>query len=182
MDLNMAKSFFFDRHDWLKVLYPAEFKALNRVGWILMKQARSLIKKRKKPSRKGSTPTNWTDILRDKPGIVYGVDPHDLSVHIGPVKVRTKGTVYKTLSQPTVPAILQFGGKVWNRFPTTTRRGNRLPGPRTVRVEPRPYMDKAYKQKEKKVMDTFENMVGKTPESIMIAENIGRSRKGSRRL
>lgn len=170
VSLDQAKSYFFDKFDWDDILEPAEYQALNRVGWIMMKQARRNIRKRKNPSRPGSSPSNWTNILKDKPGILYWMDPDTTTVMIGPVKIAKAGA-YKTLSQPTVPAILEFGGKVWNKFETITRKGNRLPGPRTVRVQPRPYMSKALDQKKKKIMKVFEDFIGKSPASMGVVNS-----------
>lgn len=172
MRVDTLRSYFFDRVDWDEVLNPAELRALHFVGYILRKQARSLIRTRKKPSRKGSSPTNWQDTLKKgKFGIQSGVDPDTMTVLIGALRMPYKAP-YKLIGQPTVPAILELGGRIWfarPAYPNPPRVRKFLPAGRVVKLAPRPYMSKAYDQKKKKVLSVFEDMLGKSPAAIAVA-------------
>ena len=181
LNFDKAKSYFFDVQDWTEILEPAEYQLLWKIGMDLMEQGRRLIKARKKPSRKGSSPSSWGS-HKLKKSIFYGVDLTSMTVFAGPIKFdRNTGT--KAIGQPTIPAVLQFGGKMWNSSyapydPPRVRNKEGLPAGRVVKIAPRPYMDKAYKQKKKKIERMTQNMLGKSPVSVTIADNKARTGSG----
>lgn len=182
--MNQFKSFFFDRVDWEKVLQPAEYKVLWKIGMDLMEQGRRNIRRRKKPGRAGSTPTSWGPEHKLKKSIYYGLDLDNLTVFAGPIKFAGQKSS-KPLSQPTIPAVLEFGGKIWHRWPATVDppRVREYQEPRrVVNLKPRPYMEKAAKQKRKAILKKCENMLGKSPASIMIAQNRGQRATGKKAL
>lgn len=180
MSVDEARSYFFDRVDWDDILNPAELKALHFIGYILRVQARGYIRNRKKPSRPKSTPSNWSDTLKKgKYGIWNGVDPDTMTVYVGAGKLPWKAP-HKLLGQPTVPAILEFGGRVWNAlpaYPDPPRVRQFLPAGRVVKVQERPYMSKALKAKEKKILSIFDDMIGKSPIAMGVV-NAKNAQKG----
>jgi hypothetical protein len=98
----VAKSFF-DREAVQRVLSQKLARGLSRFGSYVMTGARGRIRKRKKPSKPGASPTNWTGAL--KQNIVFAADLKRKSVVIGPIRINGR-------SSGTAPSILEHGGTI----------------------------------------------------------------------
>jgi hypothetical protein len=98
----VAKSFF-DREAVQKALGQKLARGLSRFGSYVMTGARGRIRKRKKPSKPGASPTNWTGAL--KQNIVFAADLERKSVVIGPIRINGRST-------GTAPSILEHGGSI----------------------------------------------------------------------
>lgn len=98
----VARSFF-DREAVQKALGKKLARGLSRFGSYVMTGARGRIRKRKKPSKPGQSPTNWTGAL--KQGIVFAADLTKKSVVIGPVRINGR-------SSGTAPQVLEHGGQI----------------------------------------------------------------------
>lgn len=186
MSFNEAKSYFFKKSDWDRILRNPVLNALHKSAYILRVSARSEVRRRKNPSKKDMGPTHWDPpgggIKEGRYGIWSGVDEYNYTAFIGAGKYPTKGP-YKLLGQPTVPAILEFGGRIWFKnqaFPDPPRIREWQPPGRVRKIQPRPYMARAWMKKKQRILDMFEDMVGLSPVALGAARQIN-SQKGSKK-
>ncbi len=144
---------FFDRPAVINAVDRASRKVLSKFGAFVMTTARRLIKKaprtqqeaeytksgrkRKTPkqmvSSPGQPPLSHTGLLKDF--ILFGYDPYEQSVVIGPAKLNAK--------QGSIPEVLEKGGVSTIDF--GRRRGER------VNIEARPFMAPALAENEPKL-------------------------------
>lgn len=118
----------------------AERKVLSRFGAYVRQDARSRIRRRKRPSRAGESPTNQTGLLKRNIFFVY--DEARRSVVIGPIRLN-RGT--------DAPATLEHGGVVVIR----PRNGP----PEAVVYAPRPYMGPAFEQEQTRLPQLWRDSV-----------------------
>ncbi len=164
-----AKRLFFDSRKVMDALSKKERRVLSRAGAFVRRKARGLIRKRKKPSKPGSSPTNQTD--RYKNSILFFADLKDRSVVMGPVALNN--VYFNGDGRPvrgTVPEILETGGAIhilevqrfpgsdrWQRADLRSRR--RLAGRptrlRKVEIKPRPHMQPAFAAELPKFPELF---------------------------
>ena len=125
--INQAKGLFFDRQKVQSAVSRAERRVLSKFGAYVRQDARQRIRRRKRSSRPGQSPTNQTGLL--KRHIYFVFDPERRSVVIGPVLLN-RGT--------GAPATLEYGGETT----IETRRRERV----RVEIQPRPFMGPAFAQ------------------------------------
>jgi len=163
------KELFFDR-DVVKAAVGVKMRSLLRKwGSYARLRARSLIRKRKKSSKPGQGPTNWTGKIKDFVWFAY--DANKDSVVCGPVRLNKPATVRGGMP---VPQALEkgFSLDIYERKEEeeyTTKGGkkkkrvifSRASGQadgytkRTVNVAPRPYMNPAFKYANSKLPELF---------------------------
>lgn len=97
---------FFDRQKVIDRTSELERKILSRFGYLTMRDARQRIRRRKKPSKPGQSPTNWMGLL--KAHIYFGYDPGQ-GVVIGPAQLAGA-------SGSNIPEVLEKGGVVRSRL------------------------------------------------------------------
>lgn len=111
LKLNDARALFFDRDKVTSALSEKEQKVLSRAGRFVQRKARGMIKKRKKPSKPGSSPTRQSE--RYYNSILFHADLKARSVQIGPVKLNN--VFFGGDGQPVtgpVPEVLEEGGVI----------------------------------------------------------------------
>jgi hypothetical protein len=138
--LKQAQSQFFDRAKVQRSVSRAERRVLSRFGAYVRQDARSRIRRRKRPSRPGESPTNQTGLLKRNIFFVY--DEARRSVVIGPIRLN-RGT--------DAPATLEHGGVVLIR----PRNGP----PETVVYLPRPYMGPAFENEKSRLPELWRDSV-----------------------
>lgn len=141
VNVNAAKSMFFDRVLVESAVNRATIKALSKMGAFIRTSARSSIRKRKKPSKPGQAPSSHTGLL--KKFIFFGYQAQTGSVVVGPAKLN--GTL-----APESLETLEFGG-------TAEIRGRRET--REVPIEARPYMGPAMTKNLPKFPTLWANQV-----------------------
>ena len=164
--LDFAKSWFFTARDWEEVMTPAEVHALSLAGAYVMTEARRQIRRRKNPSQPYSSPTNWTGLLRK---IFFAYDPNTHSVVIGPIFIKSAHKGVITLTEKTIPATLEFGGRERVAEARYIERYGNLEANRTIKILPRPYMKPAEEKARPDYLDAWDNILYRTPESLTIA-------------
>ena len=125
--LAQAKSLFFDRQKVLSQVSRGERKVLSKFGAYVRQDAKQRIRRRKRSSQVGESPTNQAGLL--KRHLYFVFDPDRRSVVIGPILLN-RGT--------GAPATLEYGG-------TTTLTFSRRESVQ-VEIAPRPYMGPAFRQ------------------------------------
>lgn len=125
--IEQAKGLFFDRQQVQSAVSRVERRVLSKFGAYVRQDARQRIRRRKRASRPGQSPTNQTGLL--KRHIYFVFDPDRRSVVIGPVLLN-RGT--------GAPATLEYGGETT----IETRRREQV----RVEIQPRPYMGPAFAQ------------------------------------
>ena len=135
-----ATELWFDRDYVLKHVDEARQKKLSRFGYFVMRDARQLIKHRKRSSKPGESPTNWSDLL--KRFIYFNYEKQTRSVVIGPYRLPA------SREDPPIPAALELGGIVRNRR-----------AKRPVRIRPRPYMQPAFDRQLRKMGDDWRDSI-----------------------
>ena len=130
--LSQAKRLFFDRQQVLSKVSRAERRVLSRFGAYVRQDARQRIRRRKRPSQPGESPTHQTGRLKQHISFLF--DPDRRSVVIGPTKLSTGSDA---------PATLEYGGQAV--VETSTGR------PVRVAIEERPYMGPAFRQELSKL-------------------------------
>mgnify|MGYP007059608866 CR=1 FL=1 len=83
--LGQAKSLFFDRQKVLSQVRRAERRVLSKFGAYVRQDARQRIRRRKRPSQPGESPTNQTGLL--KRHVYFVFDPERRAVVIGPARL-----------------------------------------------------------------------------------------------
>ena len=114
---------FFDSPAVLAELRPDTKKVLSRFGYLVMRDGRQAIRRRKRPSDPDETPTNQTDLL--KRFIFFSFDPDTKSVVVGPARLAS--------GDPDITEALEHGGITKNK----------ATGKRT-RIAARPFMQPAF--------------------------------------
>jgi hypothetical protein len=140
LKLKQAKGLFFDRHAVLSAVTRAQRKVLSKFGAFVRQEARSRIRRRKRSSREGESPSTWTGLL--KRNIFFVFDPGRRSVVIGPILLN-RGT--------DAPATLEHGGAVTRR----DRQGKQ----KRVVYAPRPYMGPAFDREQTKLPELWRDSV-----------------------
>jgi hypothetical protein len=124
--IQQAKGQFFDRQKVQSAVSRAERRVLSKFGAHVRQDAKQRIRRRKRPSRAGESPTNQTGLL--KRHIYFVFDPDRRSVVIGPARLSI-GT--------SAPATLEHGGDAAVESDRKVVR---------VTITPRPYMGPAFQQ------------------------------------
>lgn len=109
--LEVTKQFFFDRARVQAMISRRERVAMTRIGGFVRITAKRSMRKsaiRKPYSGPGEPPRYHTKLLRDF--IYFSYSPTTNSVVIGPEKL-FKNPKVKPIDQPTVPALLEYGGR-----------------------------------------------------------------------
>lgn len=103
--------FFFDKPAVLKAIDKGERKALSKIGAFIRRRARSQLRKRKRVSLAGESPSVHSgDKVASLRNILFSFQPEAHSVIAGPVglnKVNMTDTGSKT-----IPELMEFGGSV----------------------------------------------------------------------
>jgi len=123
-----VKRMFFDSKTVRQKTDKATRRVLSRFGAFVRQTAKRSIRKRKKISAQGQTPSSHTGLLRRF--ILYAYQQARRSVIIGPKRLGSK--------RGQAPSALEYGG----RSATSERQS------RTIKIRPRPYMGPAF-EKEK---------------------------------
>lgn len=101
------KKFFFDRPEVLKRLKKKKLKALRSAGALSRKVARNSLRRRKRRSLPGETPSVHTKSrFASLKNILFGLDPTREETIVGPVKIPGGGDPGQTT--PT-PGVLEYG-------------------------------------------------------------------------
>jgi hypothetical protein len=138
--IQQAKGLFFDRQKVQSAVSRAERRVLSKFGAHVRQDAKQRIRRRKRPSRPGESPTNQTGLL--KRHIYFVFDPDRRLVVIGPILLnRSTGA----------PATLEHGGQT----EIATRRRKRV----RVEIESRPYMGPAFQQELPKLSALWRDSV-----------------------
>lgn len=125
--IDQAKSLFFDRQKVQSAVSRAERRVLSKFGSFVRQDSKQRIRRRKRSSSPGESPTNRTGLL--KRHIYFVFSPETRSVVIGPVLLnRSTGA----------PATLEHGGETV--IETKRRQSIR------VEIEARPFMGPAFQQ------------------------------------
>ena len=141
MSLKSAKSQFFDRPAVKSAVDKATRKVLSRFGAFVRTTARSSIRRRKRVSKPGESPTSWTGLLRKF--VFFSYDAGSRSVVIGPVRLnRTEGEA---------PRLLEHGGPAI--------RPDRSGKSRRVEYRAAPYMGPAFEKERQKLPALWKNSV-----------------------
>lgn len=119
------KDLFFDTTAVEKALAKAERRELSKIGAFIRKRARSLLRRRKKPSSPGSPPSvHSADKVASLRNILFAYNPKAHGVIVGPVGLNQVNYL-KSGFRTTIPALMEFGGTVripeW-RFDMLDRR------------------------------------------------------------
>lgn len=126
----VTKQMFFDRQEVLAAIDTSAKKVLSKFGAFVRTGARHSIRKAKGASKPGQPPHSHVGLLRDK--IVFGYDTEARSVVIGPLPLRSMGTI---------PPLLEYGGRAVRSVKVGKRRQNK-----TVTYAPRPFMGPAFEK------------------------------------
>lgn len=125
--IDQAKGLFFDRQKVQSAVSRAERRVLSKFGSFVRQDSKQRIRRHKRSSSPGESPTNRTGLL--KRHIYFVFSPETRSVVIGPVLLnRSTGA----------PATLEHGGETT----IETRRRQSI----RVEIEARPFMEPAFQQ------------------------------------
>tara|TARA_A100001391_G_scaffold154773_2_gene112561 strand:- start:2719 stop:3282 length:564 start_codon:yes stop_codon:yes gene_type:complete len=104
--------FFFDRIEIIEAIEKAERKNLSQIGAFIRKRARSNLRRRKKTSQPGNTPSvHSRDRVATLKNILFGYEPSRHSVVIGPVGLN-QANYLQGGGRTTVPQLHEFGGSI----------------------------------------------------------------------
>lgn len=114
VDLGL-RDFFFDRAAVLDRLSEANHKALSKSGAFVRRRARTRLRRRKRVSGPGESPSvHTTDRTATLKNILFALDPSSDSVVIGPVRLNQVNNAQlpdgSFAIRGTVPELLEFGG------------------------------------------------------------------------
>lgn len=102
---------FFDSPRVLKAVAKAERKALSKIGAFVRRRARSSLRRRKRTSSPGETPSVHSKSDRATlKAILFAFNPSTRSVVIGPIGLNQANETGG--GRQTVPQIMEFGGTV----------------------------------------------------------------------
>jgi len=156
LDLRV-KEFFFDQAKVGRAVKAGKRKALSRIGAFVRKRAKSRLRRRKRVSNAGESPSihsrNPEASLKK---ILFAYEPNRESVVIGPVKLNQVNQSWIDAGSVTVPQLLEVGGVVAIREKSTDggvtwrrrdlrrgRRPNEKHRTRRAVYQPRPFMGPA---------------------------------------
>lgn len=125
--VDQAKGLFFDRQKVQSAVNRAERRVLSKFGSFVRQDSKQRIRRRKRSSSPGESPTNRTGLLKQHIYFVFSQETR--SVVIGPVLLnRSTGA----------PETLEHGGET--TIETKRRKSIR------VEIEARPFMGPAFQQ------------------------------------
>lgn len=144
---------FFDRPAVISRMDRITARTLSTAGAYVRRRAISRLRRRKRYSKPGQTPTvHSTDPVANLRNILFGFDGR-YSVVVGPVRLNQMQYVAGRITAGTVPATLEFGGQVGIREKLVGKHwmpaGRRRPRPgqparvRMATYAPRPFMGPA---------------------------------------
>jgi hypothetical protein len=170
MNLNAAKSRFFDSPIVKQAVDQTTRRVLSRFGAFVRTRARSSIRKRKGASQPGSPPSSHAGTLRRF--LYFAFDVRRRSVIIGPAA--TNQVFFDGDGKPTsgtVPQVLEEGGEIqvlewfrngaWTRADLRSRRrlAERQTRLRKVKIAARPYMGPAFQAELPRADELWRNSV-----------------------
>lgn len=123
VDIAGAKSLFLDRTEVAARMRSASRRALSRAGFLVRREARKSMRRRKEPAPPGAPPRVVRGHL--KRHLYYVYDPQSQSVVVGPAR----------LGRSRTPEVLERGGVARRR----------------VRIAARPFMGPAYERERPKI-------------------------------
>lgn len=134
--------FFFDRIEIIEQIEKAERKNLSKIGAFVRQRARSGLRRRKKTSSPGSTPSvHSRDRVATLKNILFGYQPRTHSVIIGPVKLNQANYVPDG-GKTTLPQLHEFGGQIFiHEERLKKNRGENKWYRRDLRQRDRPWKD-----------------------------------------
>lgn len=158
LEFRFVQQQFFSVDKIQNALDRKEAKALGKVGAYVRRRARSSLRRRKRVSRPGQTPSVHTSGFNSLKAIFFFHDKRRSSVTIGILKLNRQRSL-ATSSQP-LPNLMEFGGTMmipeyqnrdgeWRQESKRSRRRqsssarNIRKRVRRVRVQARPVMSKA---------------------------------------
>lgn len=124
------KRWWFDAEAILDETEAAARKVHSRYGYLVMRDARQSIRKRKRPSRPGQAPTNQTSLL--KRFIFFAWEPETQGAIAGPARLAgSRGSAF---------------------IPETLEKGD-------ARIDARPYMKPAHDRQAPKALELWRDAV-----------------------
>ena len=168
-----AKDFFFDRAGVMSQLNKTERQGLSRIGAYIRTSARSSLRRRKRSSRPGETPSiHSRDKVANLKHILFFYEASRHTVVVGPVKLNQRNFRLKGRGKAgnwvTIPALMEAGGTLAIREKSTDgglnwRRQNQRRSPRErelfrtrrAKYSPRPFMGPAMKKALPKLPSIF---------------------------
>lgn len=145
MKLNRAKSQFFDRTKVQNAISKRERRVLSKFGAFVRADAKASIRRRKRSSRPGQSPTNQTGLLKKNIFFVYSHSRR--SVIIGPTLLN---------ASTGAPETLEHGGVITIRR-VKRRKGKRVVSLKRVTIAPRPYMGPAFEKNKQNLPRLWED-------------------------
>ena len=157
--VQQARAFFFDRPAVQNAADSATRKNLSKFGAFTRRNARDLLRYRKRTSSPGEPPSVHKTAVKSKRGkdgaftlqavsplkenIFFSYEPGTKSVVIGPARLNKPGDA---------PHALEYGGSS-----TVTRDGNTV----TLLIEPRPYMRPSFQKAQRDLPDIWRDSIQK---------------------
>ena len=138
--LKIDKSMFFDTKKVKDAVDKGTRKVLSKFGAFVRTAAQSRIRKRRRISRPGESPSSHTGLLKKL--IYFGFDAARRSVVIGPTPLR---------GQAEAPPLLEYGGKASRK----RRSGEHY----VATYRQRPFMGPAFEQEKKKLPGLWSDSV-----------------------
>lgn len=105
------RDFYFDRPKVYAAINRAEARALPRIGAFVRRRARSQLRRRKRISGPGESPSIHSPDSASLKTILFGYEPRKHSVVVGPIKLN-QANYSAAGSRITIPALMEFGGSV----------------------------------------------------------------------
>ena len=142
-----VKNLFFDRLAVQDKIDAAESRELSRIGAFIRRRARSLLRRRKKPSQPGQAPSvHSRDSRATLKHILFAYEPRRHTVVTGPTRLPS--------TDGHVPGLLEFGGRttiIESRYtdrpmpwhPGRWRQGKVAHRKRGIKIKARPFMGPA---------------------------------------
>ena len=140
VNLDKAKSMFFDRKAVLGAVDRATRAVLSKFGAFVRTTARHSIRKRKAVSQPGQPPSSHVGLLKRL--LFFGYDTTRRSVVIGPTPLR---------GEAQAPPLLEYGGRARRK----DRRGKTV----AAKYRPRPFMGPALEKERPKLPGLWANSV-----------------------
>lgn len=151
-DMKAAKGLFFDRSTITDPTIRAKRRVLSRFGAFVRRTAKGSIRKGKGTSKPGRAPYSHDGSLRN--GIVFVYDAAHASVIVGAVRLNKPTLAAGTFTGDPVPGTLEHGGQTG----IVEIRGGQ-PHVRTVRIEPRPFMQPAFDKEIPKFAEMWKDSI-----------------------
>lgn len=170
-----AQANFFDRAKVVRELNKMERVGLSKAGAFVQRRAKSLLKRRKRISKPGETPSVHSTGQASLKKILFIYERKNKGVVIGPVKLNQANQSWIDLKNKTVPELLELGdvvnikevstdgGRTWRRrdLRRNTRFGETY-RTRRATYAPRPFMGPALRAEidAGKIVGAFKNAFG----------------------